>query len=182
MKKWRTVSQSMAFDTKWFKVRCDEVENTKGQIIDDYYVWENNDIAFIVPITTEGKFVFVEQYKHAIQEIMLEYPAGFVDKADINHLEACKRELAEETGYTTSDWEKLATLTNSPTKENGRIHVYLATNCKKTNETKFDENEEIKTHELSLEEVLEKIQTGKIWVSATIASTFLVIRKLKLSV
>jgi len=60
-------------------------------------------VVVIASINREGEAVFVEQYREAVQNHVIEWPAGLVgdeDGAEDEALEAAAaRELEEETGY-----------------------------------------------------------------------------------
>ena len=61
---------------------------------------EHNGAVAIVPITEEGKLVMVKQFRYPSGSVLLEIPAGKIDKGETNPEETARRELKEETGYT----------------------------------------------------------------------------------
>ncbi len=172
MKKWRVLNSEVAFQTHWVKIRKDEVKLPNGEILDDYYVWEDGDVVLVVPYTVKGEIVLVHQYKHAVGEMVIEFPAGYVDE-DEKPLEAARRELAEETGYHPKKIEQTAVLTNNPTKIQGNIFVFKATGCTKRHDQKFDKTEDIEILHEKSRKVLKMIKNGKIWVSASVAAGLL---------
>ncbi len=177
MKKWKTLATEMAFDHKWFKVRRDTVELPNGEVLDDYYVWPSNDVAMIAPVTPDNQFVLVKQYKHAVGEIMIEFPAGYVEAGE-DVLATARRELTEETGYTAQELVPLATFANNPTKEISKVFAYLATECEPTAMQNLDSTEDIEVLTVSFSQMLHMIQTGEVWNTGTIASTYLALEKL----
>lgn len=180
LKKWKTLSKKYAFEHKWFKVIQETVERDDGVVIDDYFMWENTDVVVVVAETNEGKLVLVKQYKHGVQDIMIEFAAGAIDQGE-DQLEASKRELREEAGYTSDYWKKLGNLYNDPTKVRGKIEVFLALDAKKTHNQSFDENENIEVLLKSPEEIEKMIENGEIWVSGAIAAFYLAKQKLSQS-
>lgn len=178
MKKWKLLSSKMAFDNKWFKVQKDEVELPNKQIIDDYYVWLEPNVSMVVPITEDGKIVLVRQYKHGVNSLMIECPAGFADEGE-SYEETAQRELLEETGYKADTLELLGKLSKNPTKSTGISKIYLARNVKKIAPLKLDDNEEIEVLEITLEEIIKMIAAGEIWATGTVSAIFLVLNKLK---
>lgn len=180
MKKWKTLSSSIALGEKWFEVRKDKVKLPNGTILDDYFVWNSGDVAMVVPATKEGKFILVKQYKHGANEIMVEYPAGYINKNE-KPLDAARREILEETGYKLENIQLLAKNIHQPTKENGVVYIFLAkTGEKITDMVNPDKNEEIELLELSSAEIMTMIRKGKIWADGTIAATLFAFDKLNL--
>lgn len=177
LKNWKLLNSKMAFDHRWFKVRQDTVELPNGRILDDYLVSLGGTIVLIVPVTRDGKWLLVKQYKHAAGQVMLEFPAGYVDKQE-DVTRAAKRELLEETGYESKEYSLLATLTNNPTKEAGEIHIYLARGAERVAEPKLDDTEEIEIEFATPQKVDDLIARGDIWVSASIAAAHLAFRRL----
>lgn len=179
VKPWKTLSSKLAFDHPWFKVQQDVVELPNGQVIDDYMMWKCNEVALIVPVTSDGLFVMVHQYKHAVDDFMTEFPAGYVE--DSEHIElAAQRELLEETGYQAPQLEFLGKLVNNPTKEMGKVHVYLARNARKVAEQQLDVTEAIEVQLHTMEEVENLIATHQIVTSGSIAAFTLAKKRLDL--
>jgi len=165
-------------DNKWFRVRQDEVELPNGEKLNDYFIWNNIDVSLVVPVTIKNQFVLVRQYKHGIGKVVLEFPAGYIDSGE-DPEKAARRELAEETGYSTDKLTLLTRLNNNATKETATIHVYLAEDVSKDNPTNFDNSETIETVLLSPEQTAQYVLTGKILVSASVVGAFLALHKLK---
>ena len=140
IKKWQQISSSYALPEPWFKVRKDEVRLPSGTVVNDYFVWESPDIATVVPVTEDGKFVVIEQYRYGVDKIMYQFPAGGVEKGE-THEDAARRELEEETGYIAGPIEFLGDSSGYPTKMSGWHHLFLARNVKLEGVPQDDENE-----------------------------------------
>lgn len=172
-KKWLTLKSKIAYDHPFFRVREDSVQLPNGLTIPDYTVWESGDVAQVVPITADGKYLLTEQYKHGLGEVILELPGGFVDKNE-SPLHAAKRELSEETGYTSDNFSKLGTFCHHPSKENGKIHLYLATNIKQqSHKLRADTTEDITLKLFTKNQVLQLIANNKVIQTGTLLGLLL---------
>ncbi|MDR1711624.1 MAG: NUDIX hydrolase [Propionibacteriaceae bacterium] len=78
--------------------------------------WNDND-----------QIAVVRQYRHPVGFELIEPPAGLLDHADEDYLEAAKRELAEEVGLAANCWQVLVDVFSSPGANAESIRVYLAT-------------------------------------------------------
>ncbi|MDB9314402.1 NUDIX hydrolase [Spirulina sp. CS-785/01] len=172
LKKWQLLDSQFIVDHRWCRVRRDTVELPDGTVIDDYFVHVRPEIVYILPITCDRKVVFVRQYRHGVQDIFLELPAGAFNPQQEDGESAAKRELAEETGYTSPHWEKLTTFFHSPVKDTSKIHLFLARDVEPTQPQTLDLTEDIEVVLIPLSDIPQKIHTGDINVSGTIAALF----------
>jgi 8-oxo-dGTP pyrophosphatase MutT (NUDIX family) len=163
----------MVFDNPWCQVRRDEVELPNGKVIDDFFVNVRPDIALLMAVTPNREIVFVRQYRHGVNEILLELPAGTFNPQTENNLTAATRELEEETGYIAPEIIQLATLYDNPSKDTNKIHLFLAENALPSGKQQLDITEDVEVVLVPVEAVLEKIATGEIAVCGTIAALFL---------
>ncbi|MBD2773313.1 NUDIX hydrolase [Iningainema tapete] len=173
LKKWQLLESKMVLDHYWCKVRQDVIKLPNGKIIDDYFVNVRPEIAVILPITTNKEIIFVRQYRHAVGEFVLELPAGRFNPAQESTEVAAKREMEEETGYTTQLVRKIATQYDNPSKDTNKIHLFLAENVVKFAEQKLDITEEIEVVLIPIELVKDKIRQGEICVTGSIAAIYL---------
>ncbi len=95
----RTVAEST-----FFTLKEDDVLLPDGSK-KTYTLFEIPDFAGVLPLV-DDELLFVKNYRYPIDEMVLELPAGLIDK-DEDPLETAKRELEEETGYVLKDVEKL---------------------------------------------------------------------------
>ncbi|MEJ8801578.1 NUDIX hydrolase [Pontibacter sp. H249] len=177
-KHWKVLKSELVFDDKWYKLRRDEVELPNGIVMDDYYVSVRPDVVLTFPVTESGEVIFVRQYKHAAAGIFLELPGGVIDAHENYPQEAAKRELLEETGYTSDDVELVAEVIDNPTKDTNKIYFYLARNAYKVAEQDLDESESIEVLKVPIDEVESMVLSGKICVSGSVALCLLALRKL----
>lgn len=87
----------------------------------------------------QGQFYLIRQYRRALDQIIVEAPAGNIDSGE-DHLEAAKRELKEETGFTAHKWVYLGSYYLSPGFCDQLMHFYWAQDLV-AGQTDFDEDE-----------------------------------------
>jgi len=179
MDKWKVLSSKLAFDNPWFKVQQDAIELPNGKIIDDYFMWPEGDVVFTIPVTVNNQIILVKQYKHAAGEILIEFPAGYMNK-DESPETAARRELLEETGYDCKRLIKLFESYNNPTKSIGKYHFFLAEESFMASENPHhkDETENIEVLVRSFKEVYKMLTTNEIKAGSSIAAGFMALQKL----
>lgn len=80
----------------------------------------------VLPIGEDGTVYLVRQFRAPIEQVLLEIPAGKLDRIDEDRLLAAKRELKEETGLEADSWLHLTDTFTTPGFSNERISLYLA--------------------------------------------------------
>ena len=113
--------------------------------------------------------VMVRQYRNALERFTLEIPAGALDEPEEPGKECSARELEEETGYRSEELEWLITLRTTVAFCNERIEVYVAKNLISTKQH-LDDNEFVNVEKFTIEELKQKIFTGEIEDSKTVAA------------
>lgn len=161
-KNWKKLSSEIVMKVFGTVIHRDKVEMSNGRIIDDYYTFEFSEWTATLPITENNEVVLVKQYRHGIEEVTLEVPAGGIDVHDTNPIEAAKRELLEESGYCSDDWTYLGKFSLGPSKIKTKFHLYCARNCNKTCEQQLDEYEDIEVVTMPLAEFEHKLRQGEI--------------------
>ncbi|MBN2084868.1 MAG: NUDIX hydrolase [Anaerolineales bacterium] len=156
---WRVIRSEPGPDLRIFKSRYDWIENPRNQKVLQALILEAGDWVNVVALTPDGKIVAVRQFRFGVQRQSLEIPAGLVDPGE-TPLEAARRELAEETGYTAREWKSLGWSYANPAFLDNRAHYFLATHVRRTQEPQLDAGEDIICTELTMDEARRAIQTG----------------------
>jgi len=158
---WKKLSSKYLTKYIYFTAREDRCEMPGGQIVDPYFVVEMPESVCAMALTEDQQVILVKQYRHPIEETILELPGGFVDKGESAET-AVKRELQEETGYHFSAFYCLGRTAANPGVLNNHTTVFLATGGKKVAEQLLDHNEEIEIILYSLEEVKQMLMNSEI--------------------
>ena len=168
--KEKTLASEIIYKGKILDLRIDKVILPNGKETTRAVVEHSGSVA-ILPVIDKNKFLLVKQFRQPIKDIMLEIPAGRIEKGE-NIEECAKRELAEETGYKTGDLKKLADVYLAPGYSSEMIHIFLAENLKKTT-AKPDEDEILENAILEAKDAFNKVIRGQINDSKTIIAILL---------
>ncbi len=109
-------------------------------------------IVIILALTPDSKVLFVEQYRHPVQQNVIEFPAGLVNdrknKRKESNETAAKRELLEETGYEAKKIAHVFTGPASPGLCAEQVSFYEASDLKRRTKGGGDATENIIVHEV----------------------------------
>jgi ADP-ribose pyrophosphatase len=134
----------------------------------DYEVIHHHGSVVMVPVDKEGKIWLIDQYRPAIDQILLELPAGTIEKEEDPQVCAL-RELREEIGMTSDSIKKIGGFYIAPGYSNEYMHVYLATNLRE-DPLPQDSGEFIQVQKYPAEEVYQMLAQGKIRDGKTVAA------------
>ncbi|MCM1503360.1 MAG: NUDIX hydrolase [Bacteroidales bacterium] len=150
--RWETVSSKYLFRRPWLTVRHDEVRLPDGRINPEFYVLEYPDWVNVIAITSEGLFVMERQFRYGLGKTCYEISAGVMEKGE-TPLQAARRELLEETGYSGGTWAHLMDISGNSSTTNNITHCFLATGVEKVSGQDLDPTEDITVELLSREQV-----------------------------
>lgn len=117
-----------------------------------------------------GNVIMVRQNRGSFGTI-LEVPAGKVDKGE-DPLKTARRELEEETGYTSKQIIPLISYYPSVGYTTEQINCYVALDIRKLGDQRLDDGEKIDVVKLSFHSVVDMIKSGEIKDSKTIMCIF----------
>lgn len=161
MQPWIQENEECCYENRLFKVLKRRNRSPLSGKSSDFYVVSTFDWVNVIAITSDQRFVMVQQYRHGSNRVTLEIPGGAVD-ANEDALEAAKRELREETGYAADRWIALGVAEPNPAIQNNRCTTFLALNAQVAGPLDPDENEEIAVVVMSWAEVKAKVISGEI--------------------
>lgn len=133
----------------------------------------HDDAAAVIAFTEDQKIVLVRQYRVSIGKTTLELPAGLRDEDDNDGIVTAKRELEEETGYTSDNMRYVTSFYSTPGYTNEFLEIYEAEDLKKVeNPLAQDEDEFIEVVELDFDEAMEAYIQGELCDSKTVFALF----------
>ena len=174
-KEEKKLTSEPVYDGRVIKVSKDTVLCPNGQESIREIVHHRGGVAILFKV--DDKFIFEKQYRYALNEEIIEMPAGKLEEGEIP-LEAAKRELLEETGYRPLEMIHLGDSYPTPGYSSEIIHLYYCPKAVKE-ERHLDKDEDIDLIYLTLEEIDKMIRDNIIKDSKTVAAISLFKAKIK---
>lgn len=115
----------------------------------------------VIPVTDDGKAIVERQFRYPINEVITEIPAGKLDSSEEDRLEAAKRELREETGYSADKWVDMGIYYPAAAYSDEKITMYLATGLHKGAQ-ELDDDEFLNVAEVPLTDLVKDVMDGVI--------------------
>ncbi|MDR2938926.1 MAG: NUDIX hydrolase [Clostridiales bacterium] len=167
---YKVVAHEKVFDGQIFNVYHDEVVLEHGRPAVREYI-EHGAASCVLPITDDGKLIFVRQYRHPVKERLLEIPAGMVENGEAPEA-AALRELEEETGHKAKEIKFLTKMFSSAGFCTEILYIYLAKNLEITKQN-LDADEFVSIEEYTLKEATDMVYSGEVKDSKTIVAVMM---------
>lgn len=153
-------SSKLIFDGVVVHLYEDHVTLPNGQDAVREYVKHIGAVA-VLPLTENNEVLCVRQYRYPFHNVLTEIPAGKLDSADEDHIEAALRELREETGARCQSLTYLGAYYSSPAILDEKIDLYLAEGLS-FGEIDPDEDEFIEPARIPLSQLVDEVLSGEI--------------------
>jgi ADP-ribose pyrophosphatase len=170
IKPWKTLASTHLRDN----IRLDRCELPNGKIIEGT-VLEFGTWATVLALTKEQEVVLIRQYRHGAQKVIVELPGGVMDDEDESPLAAARRELEEETGYTSDRIIQVGCVSPNPANQTNLVYSFLALDAEKVCSQRLDETEEIEVFLRPLDEVIAMAKNGELLQSMQVSTLFFVL-------
>jgi ADP-ribose pyrophosphatase len=155
----KLISSEKRFESSIFTVTEDVAVDPDGFEIKRAII-QHGGSAVIMPIDKKGRILLVRQYRLPARQFMWELSAGRVDEGE-KVLQAAKRELREETGFSAKKWTKLSSFFVSPGFLAEKMTIYMAEDLF-AGEIQPMEDERIEVKWYKPREIDKMIREGKI--------------------
>jgi ADP-ribose pyrophosphatase len=166
------------FEGRVFTVQVESITLPKGHALDAEIVRHPGSVV-VLPMTAENEVILVRQYRHAIGRYTWELPAGSLKPGEAA-LAAARRECQEEIGMVAERLEALGSFFPTPGYCNEEMHFFLAAGLRAPrdgdDEAHQDEDEDIETRRVSLQELRAMVTRGDVVDLKTVAGLALIAR------
>lgn len=166
----KTIGSKTVFRGRIMQVDVLDVELANGRHSTREIVRHGKAVA-VIARRRDGRFVFIRQFRKALERICFEVMAGNCDPGEESETAAI-RELKEETGYTPETIHRLGSIFPSVGYCTEQIDIFYA-DVHEPGKTDFDSDEQIETILLTEKEMDERIGAGTVQDAKTLAAWML---------
>lgn len=118
------ISSEQVLQGSFLQVFRDQARLSTGSVVQREYI-RHPGAVMVVPLLSADRFVMERQYRYPLQQVLLEFPAGKIDRGEPPFLTG-QRELFEETGYRAGQWALAGRLHNAAAYSDEFIEIWFA--------------------------------------------------------
>ena len=175
---WKLLHSEYVLQDRWLSLRADTCQLPNGRTITPYYVLEYPTWVNVVALTQDHHVVLVRQYRHGVQQTVLELPSGTVEAADPSPLAAVQRELLEETGYVGETVVETGRLSPNSANHTNFTYCFLATGVARVTDPVTDDTEQVETVLMPFTDVIQLARQGGLWQALHVGALFFALHAL----
>jgi ADP-ribose pyrophosphatase len=157
-------------------IRVDKCELSNGHALDAHLL-EYDDEIMVLALTKKQEVVLIKQYRHGVQQAIWELPGGSIDEGE-SPFQAAKRELLEETGYSSDTFVEVGQGSPNPAIYMNTIYSFLALDVEQVGKQSAHDAETIEISLIPLDEVITMAKRGGLIHSLNISTLFYVLEYL----
>lgn len=146
------------YSGKILGLRRDMVELENGHVTVREVV-EHPGGAAILALDEKGQALFVRQFRYPFGQVLLELPAGKLERGEDPEI-CARRELEEECGYRAEEFALLAKLFPTCAYDEEIIHIFLARGLVPTAQ-RLDEDEFLTVERIPVEKAVKMALAGE---------------------
>ena len=171
----KTVASRTVFEGRVFNVEIKDILTPEGNSSTREIVRHPGG-ACILPVDDEGNCYLVKQFRSPFDKVMLEAPAGKLEKGE-DPFQCVSREITEETGYTANKIEYEGAVAATPGYCSEMISLYIGTGLEYKGGNP-DPNEYLSTVKMPLAEAVKMADNGEISDAKTLVLLYKASRRL----
>jgi ADP-ribose pyrophosphatase len=157
--------------TVYIQLYQDMVRTPKGNVL-TYTKYHASDVVIVVPFIDRRRLLMIKQFRYPVGKVLLEFPAGHVDKEE-DPLDTAKRELEEETGHRAGKVEHVYSYHPTVSRTKQYVHIFRATGLAKATATRHDGGEQIRMKKVTVNQLRQLIAKGKVESAGTLIAYLL---------
>ena len=159
--KWPILGSEIALQHPFVTVDLETVLLPDGRIIPDWPRVHARDYVNPVVLNDREEALVITGYKHGLGRSSWQVLGGYLEPGEAP-MPAAQRELLEETGYYSDEWEHLGSFVVDANRYVGTGHFYLARAARQVALPDNDDLEQYAIHWVSLPELRRALHDGRI--------------------
>lgn len=169
VEEWKRIETAELADYDVFRVVRHRARSPRTDEVREFHVLEVPRCVTVIPFTSDGRVVLVEQYRHAVKAVSLEFPAGVVEDGE-GPAAAGVRELEEETGWRAGSAEVLCSFDADPAIQSNSVSVVVARDCRRDGERDQDDGEDVAVRIVDAGEIDDLIRSGELRAASALSA------------
>ena len=164
----KLIDKQVIYDGKKMRLEAHHLENDETGARHRREVCVHPGAVVVMGFLDDGRILLIRNYRYAIGQMLVELPAGTLEKNE-DVMNCAGRELLEETGYLAGRIKLLTTFFSSPGILSEKLYAFTAYDLQRAQPAP-EEGEEIEVLPVTWDEAIDMLRHGQIEDAKTIAT------------
>jgi ADP-ribose pyrophosphatase len=164
----KLIDRQLLYNGKKIKLELHHLEDTNTGARHVREVVVHPGAVCVLPFLDADHIILIRNRRYAIGQILLEIPAGTLEKNE-DPINCAGRELLEETGYLAAKLKPIGNFFTSPGILSEKMYAFAAYNLEQQTAA-LEEGEEIEVETARYDDALRMIHDGRLHDGKTIAT------------
>jgi ADP-ribose pyrophosphatase len=165
---YRLIEKQVLYDGKKVRLELHRLQDEETGKKTTREICVHPGAVVILAFVDDDTILLIRQRRYAVGEVLLELPAGTLEKGEAP-MNCAGRELREETGYIAGRLQLLRSFYSSPGVLTEKLHAFAAYDLEASVQA-LEEGEDIELLPTAYSQALEMIADGQIVDGKTIAT------------
>lgn len=161
--RWDVLSSETVLQHPFLTIEMQTVRLPDGRVIEGWPIANARDYVMVVAQNEAGQLLILEGYKHGLGRSSWQVVGGYLERGE-EPLAAAKRELLEEAGYASEDWQPLSTFVVDANRRMSTAHLFLALSVRPSIKMENDDIEQVALRWVSVAEVRRALYDGRVGI------------------
>lgn len=162
---WQILQSDLLINHPFLTVHAQTVQLPDGRIIPQWHHVHTRDYVNALVLNADNQALILEGYKHGLGKSSWQILGGYLEDQE-QPLAAAQRELLEETGYQSNQWQHLGSFVIDANRYVGTGHFFLARHTHLVSQPNNDDLEQVELKWVSLAELQEALFDGRIAIAS----------------
>lgn len=159
--KWEVLGREPVLQHPFVTVAMEQVRLPDNRVIPNWPIVHMRNYINALVLNDAGQAMIIEGYKHGLGRSSWQVMGGYIED-DEDPLAAAQRELLEETGYHSDDWQHLGSFVVDANRHGGVAHFFLARNARPIAEPDHDDLEQFVVRWVAIDELRQALVDGRV--------------------
>src|SRR4051812_19419414 len=123
--KWEVLRTETVLEHPFLGVSMETVRLPSGRVIEGWPIVDSRSYVMVVVETEAGELLILEGYKHGLGRSSWQVVGGYLEDAEEPEA-AARREMLEESGHVSEEWQSLGNFVVDANRRAGTAHLFLA--------------------------------------------------------
>ena len=164
--KWEVLSSDIVLQHPFLGVRMEAVRLPSGRVIDGWPIVDTRSYVMVVVENQAGELLILEGYKHGLGRSSWQVVGGYLEEGEEPKV-AARREMLEESGYESEEWQALGSFVVDANRRAGTAHIFLARHSRPASKVQSDDLERVALRWVTVAEASRALYDGRIAILST---------------